>query len=494
MKTSNTTRYLCAAAQTDRGFRNQLLEKVLDEEHRAISAPEGVDLAAVLRHCLSAKRRKLWLNISVGILFLLAWNSTYRQLLYWNPYFYGTAFTAFFQSILGAFATPWFFAAWVCVLMETWITRYRVIAKSLLKQNYNPDRVKISPRQETRLRRQLAEIVDNQAGNVAVYSGFSPFVGAGTDIGGWSFTLNLDKPKEKMGTAQSPEPFEVQELYGRIEQDIRRLHIAEVSIQDRLFINGQGIREDERFLPDRFQRPLSSVDTETVAKFVGGQSEEVRHYKCFRVIGWRGEIVLSAFLRLVKLRQNLFIEASYFFLPPLKEQYRQIDSLQPKPTGRQLLNLVGETLVRTLFLFPFAIVLAIQDLLQPINRWSQRGSKRRLIRENPIFDYGAETSIREIAASNQFSHYFQKLDKDMYVKIIERQILDSIVGFLDEHNIDTSDLQARQETILNNGVIVNGGSIDAQNLTVGERAKSAINNVNQAVSSVTSSTKTAAKP
>ena len=102
-----------------------------------------------------------------------------------------------------------------------------------------------------------------------------------------------------------------------------------------------------------------------------------------------------------------------------------------------------------------------------------------------MFDYGASTSIRELAASNLYSHYFQKLDKEMYLKLIERQILDSIINFLDAHNIDTSDLRARQDTILNNGVIVTGGSVEAQNLTVGERAKSVMNNMTQAVSSVT---------
>lgn len=162
-----------------------------------------------------------------------------------------------------------------------------------------------------------------------------------------------------------------------------------------------------------------------------------------------------------------------------------IDQIQPNPTWRQLIQLLQESLIKSLLLFPGAIFLVDGELLRPLTRWNQRRANRRIIRENPTFDYGAVTSIRELASSNEYRHYFQKLDREMFLKILERQILDSITNFLDVHNIDTSDLRAREDVILNNGVIVTGGSVAAQNLTVGERAKSVMNNMNQAVSSIT---------
>jgi hypothetical protein len=79
--------------------------------------------------------------------------------------------------------------------------------------------------------------------------------------------------------------------------------------------------------------------------------------------------------------------------------------------------------------------------------------------------------LREVASTEEYRRYFQYLDKEMYVKIIERQFLESIVEFLDVRNIDTSDLKRRQETILNNGVIVSGGAFTAGNLAVGAQAK-----------------------
>ncbi len=46
--------------------------------------------------------------------------------------------------------------------------------------------------------------------------------------------------------------------------------------------------------------------------------------------------------------------------------------------------------------------------------------------------------------------------------MLERSILDSTIDFLEAKNVDTSDLKERKTTILNSGVIVSGGSIEAK--------------------------------
>jgi hypothetical protein len=481
MKKSNTTRYLCAAAQLDSNFRTQFLEKILNEKYRVVNIPAGIDLVPIAKHCLNAKRRKLMRNIIISTLFV-AWVIKYWQISD-KPESSLDSFSTFLSSVVSFFYSFYFLLAWAIVVLETWITRYHIIAKYLLKQNFNPDGINSTSKSEDEIHRKLSGVINEEECNVAIYSGFSPFTGSGEDFGGWSFTLDITKGKKEMQTIQNPKYFNVQELYSYIDSDITNLHIQGTSIQDKIFVNGQEIRGDKRFLPNLFCRPLTQVDSSTLEEFSEGQSDGIRYYKCIRIIGWQGEIILSVFLRFLKLRQNLFVEASYFFLPPLKQKYRKIDGIQPNPTWRQISEMLLETFIKSLILFPGSILLLSEELSQPFTRWKQQRAERRLIREDPMFDYGASTNIRELAASNLYSHYFQKLDMEMYMKIIESQILDSITNFLDAHNIDTSDLQARQDTILNNGVIVTGGSVRSQNLTVGERAKSVVNNVAQTVSS-----------
>jgi len=59
----------------------------------------------------------------------------------------------------------------------------------------------------------------------------------------------------------------------------------------------------------------------------------------------------------------------------------------------------------------------------------------------------------------------------MYSKIVEREVLDAFVAFLRAKDIDTSDFEERQSAILNYGVIVSGGSVNAQSLAVGDQAR-----------------------
>ena len=241
MKKSNTTRYLCAAAQIDRTFRTQVLEKILDEEYRVVSIPAGVDLLAVAKHCLDAKRRKLIRNIVVSILFVRAWTDANGQSNLSPFYFY-------------------FLLAWAAVLFEAWITRYQIIAKYLLGQDFNLGTVTLTSGAEAKIRQKLSGVMNEEECNVIIYSGFSPFVGSGLDIGGWSFTLDISKGKKEIGIAKEAEPFDAKELYSCIDSDIRKLHLQGTSIQDKIFINGQEIRGDDRFLPDLFHRPLTQVD------------------------------------------------------------------------------------------------------------------------------------------------------------------------------------------------------------------------------------------
>lgn len=483
MKHSNTTRYLCAAAQLDRAFRSQVLEQIIDEEHRVINIPAGVDLLSVAKHCLDAKRRKLIRNVVISIFFVQASIDAY-QTFYVLKDSFSNFDSALLMSILSIYISFYFILAWVAVAFETWATRYQIFS-NLLKTNFNPDCVFLRTKTDNKLCSQLSGILNEEECNVVVYSGFSPFVGSGIDIGGWSFAINTSQGKKGVGIAEEPEPFTIQELYRHIDSDINKLNLQGTSIQDKIFVNGQQIREDQRFLPDPLKRPLTRISLSDLTEIIGNQSALTRHYKCIRIIDWQGEIIFSVFLRFVQLRQNLFIEASYFLLTPLKQEYRKIDEIQPNPTWQQRLKLIQNDFIKALFLFPGAIILLSGELFIPLFRWNKRRAKRRLIRENPIFDYGAVTSVRELASSNLYSHYFQKLDTEMFLKIVEKQILDTLVDFLDDRHIDTSDLRSRQDTILNNGVIVSGGSITTDNLTVGERAKSVMNKMAQGVSSIT---------
>lgn len=134
----------------------------------------------------------------------------------------------------------------------------------------------------------------------------------------------------------------------------------------------------------------------------------------------------------------------------------------------------GWTLV-SLVTGPFLALLAPFKLwalvMHQLGKRGARRQRRREIRHDPLYNYGALQSIRELGAANKWRVYFQKLDREMHSKVLQQQLLDVMVRFLDAHNVDTSQIKDRGSHILNNGVIVSGGTISAESLAVGEGAQ-----------------------
>jgi hypothetical protein len=462
---SESTRYLCAAAYLDRGFANQVITKVLEEEHRAVAPSYGVDVVPVVRHCLTAERRRRLRDLALigvvlvgGPVLLLAGASPAGVVL---------------RLLL---------LAWAVIFVESAVNRYEVLAARLLRDRFDPAAPQAPlTRRQARLLRELHE---NERGNVTVYSGFSPFVGCGLDQGGWSFALNAGKGRRDLHETLEPIPFEVEQLHDEVVSALRALGLRQVRIEDRLYVNGQDIRDDRRFLPDPFARPGAWADAETLDQFLHTPTQRVRHYTCIQVVDWQGELVLSIFFRCTKAGGNLFVEASYFLLPPLREEYHKIDNLRATPDlagGAELALKAAVGTIPVLVMAPFHV---LAHLTSGLTRWQERRSMRRTIRANPSFDYGATTSIRQSGMSTSYRRYFQRLDREMYVKTLEQRLLDAIIQFLDEHNVDVSDLVERQTTILNNGVMLSGGSIQAESLAVGTgaraRAGEAVKNLTKA--------------
>lgn len=452
---TEATRYLCAAAYLHRTFRDSVVTLFAEEQPKAIAVSYGVDAATVLKHCLAARRLSTVCDLLLAL----------------PPLLVLVAFLALssFPGVAVGLSVLAFLGAWAIAGWERWKTEFEIVRQRFSRNNFTPDSTPsdFNPA----MRQTLHEVEVAQTSNVMIYSGFSPFVGSGINIGGWSFALDLDKGKEEMGRFLQPQPFQVRELYEKISNDVRVLNLEGLVIDDKVCINGQDIRGDAAFLTDDLARPCTKIDAASVQAFVENPSSKARHYKLLRLVDWSGELVLSAFLRFSKPGHSLFVEANYCLLVPLKEKYHKIDSMNPIPTWQDWLRLVLASGVKAGFIWLVWPLYILWVAFRPVTAWSRREEMKHCARQNPMFDYGAATSLRERESSSLYQRYFQKLDKEMYVKILEGQILNSIIGFLDAKDIDVSDLKETQTRIINSGIIISGGgSVEANTLAVGSRS------------------------
>lgn len=99
------------------------------------------------------------------------------------------------------------------------------------------------------------------------------------------------------------------------------------------------------------------------------------------------------------------------------------------------------------------------------HRW-----QREQIAANRNFDFGAVTSVRELASGHDVNRYFLGIDRDMYVKVVQLRVLKHILEFLEMHSVDTSDF-ARQQLNINNSHTINVAGNVGQGAAVGSQAR-----------------------
>jgi hypothetical protein len=437
---------MCAAAYLDGVFAQQVVDEVIHEDHRAVAIPPGVDIGAVARHCLAACRQKLIRDglLTADLLLALVLFVAKRGSFGW--------------LVIG------FLLAWAIVLWDVWSATYYVVVKRLNSRHFTAEEAPAPT--DPNIARRIDELAQAQRGNLTVYSGFLPFSGAGALTGGWSFVVDLRKGRQDaLGqSASTPQELSVAELYEAIRRSLGVLDMPNLEIRDRLYANGGDIREDRSILPDPLRRPLWQVDQQTVDDYTVSPSHRVRHYQCIQVVDWRGELVVTLFLRFSIKDERLFCELSKFVLFPLREELHRYDAYGGKIRLRNVAGMTRSSFFATLGLW----LRSPKVIFRPFTVSRDRARSIRDVQQDPYFDYGARVTALDRVRSRDFRRYFQRLDREMYVKVLERTALDTIVEILDQHDISTGDLVENRATIISSSVIMSGGS--AQNIAVGTGA------------------------
>ena len=340
----------------------------------------------------------------------------------------------------------------------------------------------------SRVYRPLDHKPSNHRQNVVVASGDNPFVGYGLEYGSWSFVIDL-KDNEN-GNILPASTLPIDELYDEISERIDDLGIEGAEQQDQLFCNGSDISGMQDILPDPHRKPMSVVRAELVNQYLGANSDEIRHYRVFRFPGWRGDFVFSAFFRATSLAHGVYLEGSYRLLPPIKKKLRGLDLVPDKMDLKQHINLFIRSVARAPYLLVRCAVyvlyrtpLLIAETLKGDvpSADDALAYKVASMADYKQFNYGASCSLRELFSERQPTRFFQIADADKYSKIFIKETLTAIEGSLDRRGIDTSDFKERGTTILNHGLVVTGGKVNAGAVAVGPDAKAGMQRVKKAV-------------
>ncbi|WP_147449575.1 hypothetical protein [Actinomadura pelletieri] len=386
----------------------------------------------------------------------------------------------------------------------------------------------------TRFDNALARVRASQNGNVTLCEGDNPFLGAGDprspNAKVWSVILELDRRAPTLlGEPASPDPSALDQdaapatvdpvvMHDRIRAKLLQMRDESAPGDDgkrplptnerihglvtgwHVVARGRCVqrpRPVDAFTRDDYEghplidptgpTPFSVASQETVEAAIRHPQGGVR---CFQrvSVGVQGQSIrtpdgrvvapaeeqdaaMSAFVHLAVEGRMLYARFVVTVLPPVHDQFKIVDQLPVWGGGRLVWNAFRLAFPRVLLtaplLGPFRLVSALWRIIREASAADAPGDPRTDL----VHEYGARISVRELVADADARDLFQELDVDKYTRLIERRVNEALLDYLgDECGIDVSTYRTQASVIMNQGVIMTGGTLAGQ-VAVGERVQ-----------------------
>lgn len=436
------TRLLCAATHLHASFADYVNAQLLKVSYSAICPSWGVDHVAVARHATLSRARRLERD---------------RKLV--RTVFATSALVVL--VLLTAALGPLSFVAAVLVELVVLLSAI-VVAWLLVFEHYRAARTDalalvddaVPPRNSAppltpEVEERLEQLRD---GNVVVFSGSTPFIGSGVYLDDWTMTLDVGEgtANPATGKRRAPRHFDAAELHRTLLRAVPMGDLADIRAQNRLYVSGTHAPGVAEIVPPpvpRRQRPRVMLSEEELERIILEPREGARVYACFEKPGWRGQIVVSTFVRAARYENTLFVEGASFVLLPLSERFYDVYELPLRKSEE--LRAVALT----------AATKAVPLLLGSPGRRQRRRRGGRDDREaleaieelrerNRDVDFGASRSIRSETADSERSKHYASVDEFMYFLVLRRRVWTCMKEFLADHDVDTAELDRQLLSIV----------------------------------------------
>ncbi|NEB01411.1 hypothetical protein [Streptomyces sp. SID13726] len=473
-----TTRQLCLAVHLNREFCDRVCADALPSGLKAGCPSSGVDMVAVWRHaCLARDRRR---SAAHSLDAVRGWLWSSAAVLVW-----------------GVAAALWLSPAWLwsCAVAVTVAAAalahgYRVVHALVRDTVGTAERLRrtdVAPRASVPERdaAEEARVERIQRADLIVFSARSatPFIGSGIPVE----HVVMQPVDISRGASEDvePLPFEAHQVHDRLVKELpsRGLDEAAATVRQRLFIRGDVIaRTTDSPWEDREKPPPTEVSREWLTAGVDRPSGTARTYVCLERLFNGGRLVVSMYVRVTRQGDMLSLDIATFVLPgldtlrlrldhPFGEHFdNHLDPLPGRTTAPACREIAWELLTRYLTRSSWDrppqpsgsdADTREEDARKPepdrtvtggdteADKWQTEEIQRSAALGERIYDFGAETSLREYAARSYLTDYFEALDTRDCLQRMQRSVIDCLDAFLTERRIDTSEFRTRRDQIIN---------------------------------------------
>ncbi len=463
MSSNRTTRVMLAAANLDYKKIYDIFELRKSHPYKANTVEYGLNIKKIQTEVNQARSRLITRDIFIfffsiiGIIFIFqAWD---QLVIYFSNDYPNSDFS---EQGFGYILFPFLAISFVDFL-------YQIKTKARARNVLYADDQELD---------QVTPDID-ETNNIVISGGYSPFVGSGFEVTGWSFTVNTKRAGDE---SKEVDEIRTMDLYSETVTSIKNLKIENIIIKDEIFIDGRDVRDVAKEIPEilpsgEFSKPNLQIPDLVVQNMIENNSNKARHYKVLRVFLWDSQIVLTIFIRFVRKADTLFVETRIFMIPPLRQEYLTHESLPQNPPVALFLAEAISSCVKSLFIWIPILWKGFESFQEIFSNKQKANIKtnKKEIRDNKFYNYGIPTSLREDwSLGSNYERYFQMIDKDFYVKMIKETLLSSLLESLEKRNISIDDFKQASTRIFNEGIIVTGGNVNAESIAAGTGASSRV--------------------
>ena len=446
-----------------------LLNSLRSDPYKASSPEAALDLEEISTHAAQSVALSLFFATSAIIIFL------FQGLLIISSPLTGLAISFFLNFIAG-----------LMIAYELVYLRWS-LARRFLRRSYRSGfRIGFLNGLTEFFKSRTFQAEPNQ--NVIIFGGFKPFLGAGTELGSYSVAIDrIPKQSESESFDKSDRiDIPVYEFYKSIDEEIKKLKLPNIEIVSRLHVDGFELDNTSPFLESYLSKPKVVILEDQIWTLGQVDLESNRRaYRVFRYIDKSRDNVFSYFLRFYNIGSVTFVEVSSYALQSFDRSRFTLKPLLEDNQLTRILKTIGAgILLATFSLYIIPAVWQVWVFLRNIYSWWRYDSRqKRAARLQEEYNYGLVRTFRESIAAPLDQSYFANQDMIMYLKAFQEGTLKGIVSLLRRYGVDTSEFE-KTATNINNGVIMSGGNLSANQVAVGQGAKAEDNTFSKTVSKV----------
>ncbi|HEV2633784.1 MAG TPA: hypothetical protein VGX23_01485 [Actinocrinis sp.] len=483
----DATRYLCSAAHLDQDFTRSVVREVLVAEHRLPIPVPGVDLSAVIRHCLAARARLLYRDCTLVAVLLVAVGLAGWATAAWytwlaglwlalraartgsarNAAMFGVVMWVLVAAVVLALAltradpfglraalhiaepTDTDVACWlgapilaiICcwaVVVATEIATSITLAERLARGRFTPSRwLSPEPAWAQHALAVLGErLADGRLDRHPVADPSAPFVGSGRAALRKRWLIDLGPAGSRSA------PFDTGDLLDRICESLAdgedsldlitgssaRVNIDSCAISTGAALATSAGHEHEEGRPAHTLGRGGEIrlipDPPSAFQHTGG-ARAARPFRRIRICGDPAGLVVTGFLSASSGAGVLQVELYGHVLGPIAARYRKAD----RSSGFGWATAAG-CVARGTSRLPYLAFTAPRSVCRtaadPLLRRRHRATLVRAAQAGLSVDAGARFSVREAAAAPVGADRFADEDANLYLAFIERRVREEL--------------------------------------------------------------------